>query len=263
MPSRVVALWCWYHGDAFRGYQSQPVGPTVQEVLIKALRAAGFERNPVPAGRTDAGVHARMQVLSMRVFDDGPLEAVAARLNAQLPPTLGIALIKPADRKFHAAWRASGKVYRYGLSTAREEPGTWKVAFDRGRLEQALGLMVGERDFGALHDPSSSRKARLIERVEVTERDGRVVVRVRGAGFARYQVRLMIGAAVAIARDEKPLSALEAALADPTRTDFHRLRAPADGLVLDEVLYPPEVDPFSAEERREGRGVPRRPPFVD
>src|SRR5687767_14936972 len=94
--SRLVALWCWYDGGAFRGYQSQPVGPTVQDTLMAALRASGLSRNPVPAGRTDLGVHARMQVGSMRIVENLPTSELAARINAHLPRSVGVAVARDA-----------------------------------------------------------------------------------------------------------------------------------------------------------------------
>lgn len=259
MPSRVVALWCWYHGGPFRGYQSQGPGvPTVQDTLISALRRAGLERNPVPCGRTDAGVHARMQVLSMRVVGGGEPSEIAARINAELPASVGVALVRPASPKFNAAWLSTGKVYRYVIGDA---PGyAWKMSVERATLVSALRHFEGEHDFGAFHEHTSVRKFRRVTRLEVSGTE-RLVVRVAGDGFARFMVRTLIGAAVAVARGERTEAQLRAALADPTVADFHRLRAPPEGLTLEEVLYPPEVDPFSAEDRSAAAGVPRGLPF--
>ncbi|MFZ5445740.1 MAG: tRNA pseudouridine synthase A [Myxococcota bacterium] len=260
MPSRVVALWCWYHGGAFRGYQSQPDGPTVQDTLLTALRRAGFERNPVPSGRTDAGVHARMQVLSMRLVEEGVSHAeVAARINAELPATVGIACVRPAHAKFHAHWKSSGKEYRYRLGR-RDDPWTWKVAADAERVGALLSLAVGTRDFAAFHDASSPVKARTIDAVDVVREGDRVEVRMRGAGFGRYMVRLLVGAAVAVARGEASEADYRAAL--ERAAPFPRFRAPANGLILWEVFYPPADDPFSADDRRLAPGVPGEPPFA-
>lgn len=260
MPSRVVALWCWYHGGAFRGYQSQPEGPTVQDTLLTALRRAGLERNPVPSGRTDAGVHARMQVLSMRVVEEGlsPAE-VAARINAQLPPTVGIACVRPAHAKFHAHWRSTGKEYRYRLGPA-ETPWRWRVQVDAARVGELLSLAVGTRDFSSFHDASSPVKARTLDAVSTVETSEGLEVRLRGEGFGRFMVRLLVGAAVAVARGEAPEADYRAAL--DRAAPFPRFRAPAQGLVLWEVFYPPAEDPFSAEDRRLAPSVPGEPPFA-
>lgn len=276
MPSRIVAVWCWYHGGPFRGYQSQPLGPTIQDELIRALRAAGFERNPAPSGRTDLGVHARMQVLSFRVVEGVPPEEVASRLNPHLPRGLGVALSRRAARDFHAAWRATGKEYRYRIALAddaRLAPYSWRTDVRPERLADVLARVPGTRDFFAFHDKSSTVKPRTVRTIEVAERPGGLVdIRLVGDGFARYMVRFLVGAAVGVARGEISDEAFTAALdeakviapsAGENPSDRRaQVKAPAKGLVLWEVHYPREVDPFTAEERRLAPGVPGEPPFT-
>lgn len=265
MPStKRVALWCWYHGGPFRGYQSQPVGPTVQETLIAALRQAGFSRTPVAASRTDLGVHARMQVLSMRVVEDVELHDVAARLNAVLPPSVGVVMSRPVfHTSFHAAWSATGKTYRYRLALADDAawaPWSWRTDVDAAGLREVLALVVGTHDFAAFHDASSARKPRTIHRADVRQLGPSVLeVELEGAGFAKYMVRFLVGAAVDVARGEVPLETFRVALASGLRQRF--TKAPAQGLVLWNVAYPSQVDPFSIEERAAGLGLPPAPPF--
>lgn len=264
MASRIVALWCWYHGGGFRGYQSQPQGPTVQDTVQAALRAAGLERNPVPSGRTDLGVHARMQVLSLRVVAGVPAEDVAARLNAKLPKGVGIALGRDAAPHFNAAWSAIRKHYRYRLTLeddAAWRHHAWRVDVDARKLRWLLERAVGTRDFFAFHDKSSAQKPRTLRSVEMVERDGRIDLHFVGDGFGRYMVRFLVGAAVGVARGEVRESDYLRALEAPVR--FGAPKAPPQGLVLWEVEYPREVDPFTAEERRLAPGVPQEPPFID
>ncbi|MBL9038915.1 MAG: tRNA pseudouridine(38-40) synthase TruA [Archangium sp.] len=259
-----VALWCWYHGGPFRGYQSQPVGPTVQDTVIAALRQAGFSRTPVAASRTDLGVHARMQVLSMRVVEDVEPRDVAARLNAVLPPSVGVVMSRPVvDASFHAAWSATGKTYRYRLALADDPawaPWSWRADVEEGSLREVLSLTVGTHDFAAFHDASSARKPRTIYRVEVHRLGPSLLeVELEGAGFAKYMVRFLVGAAVDVARGEVALETFRTALASGQRQRF--TKAPAQGLVLWNVAYPFEVDPFSPEERAAGPLLPPGPPF--
>jgi len=264
-PSNIVALWCWYHGGSFRGYQSQPEGPTVQETVLKGLRSAGFERNPVPSGRTDLGVHARMQVLSMRVVEGVTPAAVAPRLNPHLPETVGIALSKPASPRFNAAWSAAGKEYRYRLALG-EVPGweqaAWRVDVKPERLAALLGAAVGTRDFFAFHDKSSPVRRRTLERADVVDLGkGLVDVRLVGDAFGRFMVRYLVGTAVAVARGELEEERYLAALSSPG--PIGAKKAPALGLVLWEVRYPPHLDPFTPQERAGAKGVPRTPPFLE
>lgn len=265
MPSRVVALWCWYHGGAFRGYQSQPQGPTVQGTLMDALRRVGLEKNPVPSGRTDLGVHARMQVLSLRVGEGVPAAEVAHRLNGVLPKSVGIAAGVDAPPRFNAAWTASGKAYRYRIlleDDARWGAHGWRTDLEPERLAEVLGRAVGTRDFFAFHDKSSTQKPRTVRSVEVVEAPGgRLDVRLVGDGFGRYMVRFLVGAAVGVARGEVAEADYLRALEAPA--PFDAPKAPAQGLVLWEVFYPPRLDPFTAEARRLAPGIPGEPPFVE
>ena len=84
-PFKIVALWCWYRGANFHGYQQQQEKRTVQRELLAAFAASGLARNPVVAGRTDKFVSARMQVLSSRLEREISPEEMARRLNAVLP----------------------------------------------------------------------------------------------------------------------------------------------------------------------------------
>ncbi len=230
---------------------------------MAGLRAAGFERNPVPAGRTDRGVHARMQVLSMRLVEDVPPEAVAARLSAVLPPTVGIALSRPVQPKFHASWAATHKEYRYRLAIA-PAPGwdtcAWQTSVDEGLLERALERVPGTRDFTAFVDSSSPQKPRRVDEATLRRAGPVLELRFVGEGFGRYMVRYLAASCVAVARQELSIEAFERALQHGGAPLVHR--APAQGLVLWEVGYAADVDPFTAAERALAPGVPTTPPFV-
>jgi tRNA pseudouridine38-40 synthase len=264
MSSRITALWCWYHGGPFRGYQSQAQGPTIQGELVKAMRASGFDRGPVAAGRTDLGVHARMQVVSFRVDDAVGIEHLAALLNVRLPPGVGIAAVTHAPLKFSAQWKAAGKEYRYRL-LLQDDPAwigcAWRVDVEPARVERLLQRAVGTRDFWAFHEKASPRLLRTLSKVEVVESTpGRVDIRLTGSGFGRYQVRYLVGGAVAVARGELREEDFVAGLEQGI--EFRGTKAPAQGLTLWEVFYPPAFDPFSAQLRAASAGVPREPPFV-
>jgi tRNA pseudouridine38-40 synthase len=243
-PFKMVALWCWYRGAAFHGYQRQqdPEGRelrTVQAELLRAFTAAGFTRNPVVAGRTDKLVDARMQVLSCRLERATEPSEMVGRLNALLPADLGIHLARNAPAGFHAAWSANEKEYRYALTLAE--------AGDLGRLREAAALVPGTRDYRAFHFKSSEVKPRTVHRVEVLEHASGVTLRFVGEGFARYMVRMLVGGLTAVSTGALPLDVLRAGL--ETHTFFHCPTAPAEGLTLWSVGYPEALDPFSDEER--------------
>jgi tRNA pseudouridine38-40 synthase len=271
-----ASLWIWYRGGAFRGFQRQTEGPTVQEVLEGALREAGVPSMGVmPAGRTDLGVHARMQVVSLRLAAEDSPEALAARLPALLPPSLGLCVARRPHPSFHSQWSAAGKTYRYRVQfggkvapewrpyvmEVAEEPRLAPHDIAPGRLVELLGMAVGQRDFSAFHERSSPRKPRTLESATLNELGGGLFeVILRGDAFARYQVRYLVGSALLTAAGGLPEERWRAAL--ESAESIPGLKAAASGLVLWEVRYPAKLDPFTPAERAAPPGLPEGPPFA-
>jgi tRNA pseudouridine38-40 synthase len=233
---------------------------------MTALRGAGFDRNPVSSSRTDLGVHARMQVLSLRVFDATPPEEVAGKVNALLPPGVGLVCSRRAAAGFNAAWLSTGKHYRYRfLAADRPEwaPFAWRVEreVDFGKVNELLGRFVGTRDFAAFHDKGSSVKLRTIRSAQVVELGGGLFeARIEGDAFGRYMIRYLVGAIVDVLAGKIPLELLLAGLEEAR--PFVRGRAPAPALTLWEVEYPKAIDPFSAADRASAPLLPEGPPFT-
>lgn len=260
------AVWVWYVGERFAGFQTQVGARTVQSVLSAAFVATGAPAVAMPAGRTDKGVHARMQVVSAKAPRSLSAEEFAERVRSGLPEgELGIALVRPAHPSFHAQWSANRKEYRYRFALGAKVPAewapfAWHVEAAPERVAEALQRAVGTRDFIAFHVKSSVRRPRTLQSATLHElKDGVFEARFVGDRFARNQVRYLAGVAAQVARGELSLEEYGAALDHGEA--IGGVRAPAEGLVLWEVGYPAEVDPFSAEERSEAPGVPRQPPF--
>ena len=237
----------------------------MQDALEAALASHGVSGRPMAAGRTDRGVHARCQPVSVR----GSPELAPEALGGLGSDGWGIAAAVDAPRGFHAQWSSAWKEYRYRLATTVPPP-PWKglvwesgmhprlagCVIDLARVQWALERAVGTRDFSALHAPSSVRRPRTLERVSWWERGGVVEVGLRGDAFGRYGVRLLVGGAVLVGAGLIERSAWESAL--DTATTFEGLRAPASALTLWAVGYPAALDPFADVDPR----VPGEPPFV-
>jgi tRNA pseudouridine38-40 synthase len=263
MPSKVVALWVWYHGEPFYGYQSQPGYPTVQDTVMNALRKSGMSRNPVPAGRTDRGVHARMQVLSMRVVEPLTTAEIQDRLNAALPKDIGVAACVEAPPKFHAAWSAIGKTYRYRLGRALPAAwagAAWETSCDPTLLERALALAVGTRDFASFCEPRAPVRIRTLHSATVGVAGDVLDIALEGDAFGRFMVRGLVGAAVEVARGALSIEAFTAALDGRLRGGVAPIRAPAHGLTLWEVHYQNGSHPFGLQPPR--NPPPEVPPFL-
>ncbi len=267
VPSLRAALWLWYRGTHFRGWQRQSQSPTVQETVEATLRSAGISAGLAAAGRTDKGVHARQQVASVRV----PLGTdVPALVDVLQGEGWGCAAATLAPAGFHAQWTPSSKEYRYRLCFG-EVPKEWsRYAWELRRDPRLQGAEVspdtlvqvllearGTRDFSAFHAASSPRRPRTLSQVEV----GRGVegavweLRLRGNGFGRYQVRALLGGAALVAAGRLTEAAWRAALRDAVH--FEGMLAPPQGLTLWSLDYD-SLEPFHGETRPR---LPEGPPF--
>jgi len=217
------------------------------------------------AGRTDRGVHARCQPVSVRLPREVELQPLCSVGEADW----GILLAVPAPPGFHAQWSAAWKEYRYRLALGPVPRGwtglAWEVAehprlsgvrLDVTALATALERARGARDFSAFHAASSVRRTRTLLETAVTQAGSLVEVRLHGDAFGRYGVRLLVGGAALVAAGQLSLDAWDAALAGEARIEG--LRAPASGLTLWEVGYPPALDPFAGHLA----AVPEFPPFA-
>jgi len=245
-----------YDGAGFRGFQSQPGARTVEGVLRLALREAGLPDVLAFAGRTDAGVHARGQVIVFRVPPDADAAAEAAQFARRLPPDVRFEASAACPARFHPRWSAIGKLYEYRLAAGQGQPrpDVWDAGefglHGVDRLETALAaplralrdapVLAGFTGAGAKPGAAPPLTALALAR------DGTdLILSFEGPAFRRYAVRHMVGAAVAEAAGLLPEGSCgRIALAAPP---CRHLRAPAQALTLVRVYYPPGLDPFPAK----------------
>ena len=225
---QTFALKLAYDGAAFRGWQRQPGMRTVQGELEDALRALLGKRYAVHgASRTDAGVHALAQVAS---FQSGRETDPAA---LSLPPELRLVAWAVASPSFHARSSSIGKRYRYRFDAFVTAPADWE------RARAALRGLEGLDRLDGLCSPSTAhRPAPPLGRWSL---EGGLL-EVSGKAFRKHQIRNLAGHLAAIALGYSTPESLRE-LAMRTRP-WMGAQAPADGLTLLEVLYPPALDPF-------------------
>ncbi|HUU44496.1 MAG TPA: tRNA pseudouridine(38-40) synthase TruA [Acidobacteriota bacterium] len=239
-------LDCAYHGAQFHGWQRQSDLRTVQGELElwlgRVLRAEG----PVPlvgAGRTDTGVHAEQMVAHFDRDCAIPVDRLAERLNAALPPDLAVHRVIPVDDDFHARYSATARTYVYRIATQRTPFGrdrSWYVPhdLDYDRLCAVAAVVLGEHDCAGLCR-AESRKDDNRCRVDVSEwqtRDGFLMYRIRARRFLHEMVRLLVGTYAGIAAGRLPPDRI----GDIFATGDVRLcgdAAPAHGLTLVSVDY--------------------------
>lgn len=243
MRYRVVLA---YDGTDYAGWQEQAAEQTIQGCFEEVLGALNGSRVVAhAAGRTDAGVHAEGQVVSIEVRRDWEPSSLLRALNGNLPRDIRVLEVEPASDDFHARYHARGKTYRYRIITSRimnpfQIRYAWHYPFrlDEARLHEELGHLLGTHDFKAFTVSSCEVRTtvRTLTGVSV-DRDGdRLEIGFSGSGFLRYQVRTMVGALVEMARGRLSINSMPELIARRDRT-LAGAAAPARGLTLMKVEY--------------------------
>jgi tRNA pseudouridine38-40 synthase len=252
---RRVCLVLGYDGTEFFGSQSQPGVRTVQDELERMLqRIAPGTGRTVFAGRTDRGVHAIGQVVSVDTTFRGDDVALRDALNAVGPEDIGVSDVATVDEAFHARYDAKWREYRYRIEIAPTPPVLerryvwWRNGWiDSVLAGEAVTRFAGEHRFGTFAGSGRSQTeppealTRVVRESEwsLTRRDDgseRHEFRIVANGFLPGMVRNMVGAAVAVGRGERRAEWIDELL---RANDRRRLgeAAPARGLVLWRVEY--------------------------
>src|SRR3989339_124778 len=236
-----IKLTIEYDGTGFVGWQVQQNGPSIQGELEKAIAQITQERiRTVAAGRTDAGVHARGQVVSTRIAK--PLEpaALAKSLNALLPPQIVVLSAESVEDGFHARHSARARVYRYFLAlkhTAIDRDHSWYVGgfnLDPGLLDQCASMQLGEHDFESFckSNVDVDHFRCTVEESAWSRQGSTLVYRIKANRFLYGMVRALVGTTVEIARGHRPLEDMQRILLAKDRA-LAGMSAPAKGLFLE------------------------------
>jgi tRNA pseudouridine38-40 synthase len=200
------------------------------------------------AGRTDAGVHAVGQVASFAVERPLPVSAYVKGMNALLPEDVAVSEAEVREEPFDARRDALGKRYRYRIENAATRAPlsrmqAWQVfrPLDAAAMRAAAGRLLGRHDFGAFRaaDCEARHSVRELRRLDVLgEGGGRIEVVAEATAFLKHMVRNLVGTLVEVGLGDRPPASMTGLLASRDRTLAGRT-APSQGLVLEEVFYPP------------------------
>ncbi|MGH2760233.1 MAG: tRNA pseudouridine(38-40) synthase TruA [Actinomycetota bacterium] len=240
----MLRLCVAYDGSGFSGYQVQPGQRTVQGVLESALgKLAKDEVRIRAAGRTDAGVHALGQVVSVNASSLEPA-MVQRGMPALLPPDVAVLDAQPADNDFDARHSARSRMYAYLLWCAGaphplyRKYAVWpRAAFDASLASRALQAVVGTHDFSSFSRVRSDQSPERTVLEAHAVADGPFVrIKVVAESFLHQMVRSIVGTAIEIGAGRKPVAWMREVLEARDRSAAGPV-APAHGLTLVDVSY--------------------------
>ncbi len=235
-----VALGVAYRGQAYRGWQSQPGGSTIQDHLERAL--ARFVDVPAVrvhcAGRTDAGVHALNQVVHLDTDVTRTPASWVRGTNRHLPPDIAVQWAMPVPDTFHVRFSAHGRRYAYVLLESAVRPAVeagsvgWTfrpLAADR--IESAADILVGTHDFSAFRSAEcqAASPVKTLRAIRLQRRGAYWRFEFDANAFLHHMVRNLMGSLLMVGSGRRDVDWLAAVL-DGRRREVAAPTFAADGL---------------------------------
>ena len=257
---RRLALGVAYRGQAYLGWQSQPCGRTVQDVLERAL--AAFAVQPVRtscAGRTDASVHALNQVVHFDTALEREPTSWVRGTNRYLPADVAVQWCRPVDPDFHARNSARGRRYRYVLLESPVRPALeaglvgWTFRpLDGAAMQAAAALLLGEHDFSSFRSSQcqSPTPVKTLRHIGIARRGSYWQFDFDADAFLHHMVRNIMGCLTAVGSGRREVEWMGQVLAARDRDAAAPTFAP-------QGLY------FLGPYYDAGHGIPERVPAYD
>ena len=244
---RRVRLFVAYDGTDYCGWQVQPNGITVEEVLNRELgRLTGEDIHIIGASRTDSGVHALMNVAVFDTASSIPPERMAYALNQRMPEDIVITKSDEVGADWHPRYQDNvRKTYEYHIYNApvlnplkRKYSAFVSFPMDVEKMRRGAAYLVGEHDFVSFCNVRTnvSDTVRTVEDITVTENGADIVIRITGNGFLYNMVRIIAGTLIRVGRGFYEPEKVREILEEKKRTAAG-VTAPACGLVLVEIEY--------------------------
>jgi tRNA pseudouridine38-40 synthase len=241
-----IALGLEYDGSRFLGWQTQPGGGTVQDALERAIsEIAGRAVAVTAAGRTDRGVHARLQVVHFDTDASRPTSAWVRGVNALLPDAVAVLWSREVETAFHARYSARSRTYRYELLNRDVRPGLesgklgwFHLPLDIERMREAAALLVGQHDFSAFRSAEcqAATPVRTLHALDIEACGERIDFLLRANAFLHHMVRNIVGTLIYVGKGKFPPSWAREVLQSRDRARAAPTFGP-EGLYLDAIEY--------------------------
>ena len=242
-----VALKIEYDGKRYSGFQFQPNVHTIQQEIEQSIfKFTQHKTSILGAGRTDAGVHAKGQIVSFHIDSKYSLQTITNALNFHLPNDISVKYAKKVSAEFNPRRDATSRKYVYKiLNSLTRSPIISNFSYHSSEklnmdlMEKSITKFKGIHDFklfsATLQDPDAST-VRQIYNATIMKTNDIIEIRIEGSSFLPRQVRRMSGAILDLGRSKLTISQFEQLIeAKKTSATAHAL--PAKGLCLDEVKY--------------------------
>ena len=242
-----IKLTVAYDGTDYCGWQIQPNGITVEEVLNRAIsKMTGEDVHIIGASRTDSGVHAHGNVAVYDTNSSIPGERVAYALNQKLPDDIVIVKSEEVPLDWHPRYQdVISKTYEYHIYNAKvpdplKRRYTAFISYDLNveRMREGAKYLVGEHDFVSFCNVRTDVQdtVRTVEDIQILEENGEIVIRITGNGFLYNMVRIIAGTLIRVGRGYYEPERVKEILEARERTEAG-VTAPPQGLVLMEIRY--------------------------
>ncbi len=241
-----IALGIEYDGAGYCGWQSQSSGCGVQDTLEAAI--SSIAQHPIrvhAAGRTDADVHALMQVIHFDTTSDRADNAWVRGVNAFLPSSVRVVWSKVVTEEFHARFSAQLRHYEYMLVNDPVSPailatkaGWYHLPLNLAAMQKGASYLVGEHDFSAFRASECQAKTpvRTMHEASVRQVGNKFIFKFSANAFLQHQVRNMLGALIYVGNGKHPSALIKELLAQQDRTLSPPTFSP-NGLYLTGVDY--------------------------
>ncbi|MDD5791272.1 MAG: tRNA pseudouridine(38-40) synthase TruA [Erysipelotrichaceae bacterium] len=236
-----------YDGRAYVGFQSQINGLAIQDVIEKGLRKI-FNQDDlriVMASRTDKGVHARDQVFHFdheKVIEPARLKMA---INTFMPNDIHILKVEHVDSSFHARYLVKNKTYEYLVNLGEYDVFLNGYAYqcyyklDIEKMIEASKLFLGTHDFTSFNTSPKDlypNQVRTIYEFEIRKDGDRLTFHIKGDGFLRHMVRIIVGTLIELGRGKKNISDVKEMFDHPTKSK-RRYNIDGAGLYLMKIEY--------------------------
>lgn len=243
---RTLKLTVAYDGTNYHGFQKQPDMVTIQGILEDALsKFCGEAVTTAGSGRTDAGVHAKGQVVTFRTNGRIPCANLVRASRTMLPKDIVILSCEEVEEGFHARHSAQWKRYCYRVHIAKEPDPflvnyTWQLTEepDIEKMNEAGRLLLGTHNFIAFQSTGSVEgdPVKTIYRAEWGKNGSELFFFIEGDGFVYHMVRNLVWTLIQVGLGKRTVASVGEEMASQ-RTEFLNSPAPAQGLYLDYVGY--------------------------